>query len=611
MRVFYDESHNQTWTIDPAAALSLSLRTNEAPRYYSYAHLVELIRSRFGGTCTRLTQGPIDAEALAGVDVLVLNHFCAPSHRHLGIGGSGRLSAEEIAALKAAVEGGMGLLVLGEFDTDSWGNNVNELLGVLGLRFNNDTATVEAAAVRGPQRLTVFETDGVAEHPAAAGVARVSYCSGCTVSLLAEDGAALLSTAEGQVLAAGREVGQGRVVAVGDSDLFAEPFIGYNDNALLLTRILEWTGHRPAEDAEPRPHPTERTAHDLVAQGLARDAQPEAGSVIDLTPEEHAYLGQLMGGVEVDPYDDFETFCFEAKLLFHELPRRIRRRLVEFAHGGNADGVLMLRNLPVDRDLPPTPTRTGEWVRKQTVASELWLTSVAASLGEPVGYLQEKQGRIVQDLFPTAANADKLSSESSSILLDFHTEIAFHPFMPDYLLLYGVRQDPNKEARTIFSSVRRFFHLLTPGDRDTLFSDVFLTGVDYSFGNFEERQGAGPLVSVLYGDRLDPFLRYDLDLMVGQTPAARHALQVVRELVNDVKREVTIEPGSLVVIDNRRAVHARSHFTAYYDGRDRWLQRMAVVRDLQASYRDRVPGSRVIATDFSDYLAASAGGNAA
>jgi hypothetical protein len=37
---------------------------------------------------------------------------------------------------------------------------------------------------------------------------------------------------------------------------------------------------------------------------------------------------------------------------------------------------------------------------------------------------------------------------------------------------------------------------------------------------------------------------------------------------------------------------------------------MAVVRDLQASYRDRVPGSRVIATDFSDYLAA-AEGNAA
>jgi hypothetical protein len=38
---------------------------------------------------------------------------------------------------------------------------------------------------------------------------------------------------------------------------------------------------------------------------------------------------------------------------------------------------------------------------------------------------------------------------------------------------------------------------------------------------------------------------------------------------------------------------------------------MAVVRDLQASFRDRVPGSRVIATDFSDYLAAAAEGNAA
>lgn len=611
MRVFYDESHNQTWTIDPSVALALSLRTNEAPRYYSYAHLVELIRSRFGGTCTRLTEGPLDAAALAGVDVFILNHFCDPAHRHLGVGGSGRLAAGEVAALREAVEAGMGLLVLGEFDNDSWGGNVNELLATFGLCFNNDTATVEATAVRGQQRLTVFETDSVASHPATSGVARVSYCSGCTLSLFEGEGQAILTTADGQVLAAAREVGRGRVVAVGDSDLFAEPFVTYNDNALLLERILEWAGRHAARAAEPRPLPPSHTAHDLVAQGLERDAQPEAGSVIECTAEERSYLERLLGGVKIDPYQDFEAFCFEAKLLFHELPRRIRRRLVEFAHSGNADGVLMLRNLPVDPDLPPTPTRSGEWVKKPTFASELWLSSIAASLGEPVGYLQEKQGRLFQDLFPTPANADKLSSESSAILLDFHTEIAFHPFMPDYLLLYGLRQDPNREARTIFSSVRRFFHLLTPGDRDTLFADLFLTGVDYSFGNLEERRGAGPLVSVLYGDRLDPFLRYDLDLMVGQTPAARHALQVVRELVNDVQRDVIIEPGSLVIIDNRRAVHARSHFTAYYDGRDRWLQRMAVVRDLQASYRDRVPGSRVIATDFSDYLAAAAEGNAA
>ncbi len=67
-----------------------------------------------------------------------------------------------------------------------------------------------------------------------------------------------------------------------------------------------------------------------------------------------------------------------------------------------------------------------------------------------------------------------------------------------------------------------------------------------------------------------------------------------------------IEPGSLLLIDNRRCVHARSDFKAYYDGRDRWLQRMAVVRDLEASHGDRVRGTRVIATDFKPFLDAAA-----
>jgi hypothetical protein len=605
MKVVYDESHNQTWTIDPSLAVSLSLRTNEAPRYYSYAHVAELIRSRFQGECNRLSQGPFTAEALAGVDVLILNHFCRSTHEHIGVGGEGALSPEEIAAVTRAVEGGMGLLVLGDFEIDTWGSNVNEVLAPFGLQLNNDTATVEVATARWHERLAVFEVTTVQEHPVTQGVGKVSYCSGCTISLLDERAKPVIATADGSVLVAAAEFGKGRVIAVGDSDLFAEPFITYNDNTLLLVRTLEWLGRTRVEKAAQTTKPAVaafQTAHELVAQVFENGTDPAEGTVIDISEEENKYLAELLQSIRHDPYEDFESFYLDAKLLFHELPRRIRRQLIEFSQKSNVDGVLMLRNFPLDRGLPPTPTKTGEKWAKPTRTSELWLCCVAAALGEPVGYLQEKQGRIFQDVYPTAVNADKLSSESSSILLDFHTEIAFHPFMPDYILLYGLRQDPLKEARTIFSSVRRIFNLLTPGDRDTLFLDLFRTGVDYSFGNFEEKQGAGPLVSVLYGDRLDPFLRYDLDLMVGETPAARHALQVVRELVNKVKRDAVIEPGSLLVLDNRRCVHARSHFTAFYDGRDRWLQRMAVVRDLQASFRDRVPGSRVIATDFSDYL---------
>ncbi|HET7177905.1 MAG TPA: TauD/TfdA family dioxygenase, partial [Solirubrobacterales bacterium] len=264
------------------------------------------------------------------------------------------------------------------------------------------------------------------------------------------------------------------------------------------------------------------------------------------------------------------------------------------------------RGLAEDAVLPPTPTRGSDAVRKATFASELWLCVAATAFGELVGYQQYRGGRIIHDIFPTPAEADKQSSESSSALLAFHTELTFHPFPPDYVLLFGLRPDPDQEARTMFAGIRRVFPRLSPADRDVLFDQAFRTGLDYSFGNVATVRGTGPLLSVLYGDRGDPFLRYDLDLMVGETPAACRALTAVRELIEEVKQDVKIAPGSLLVVDNRRCVHARSVFRAAFDGRDRWLQRAYVVRDLDISAGDRRPGSRVIATDFSSYLGAAA-----
>jgi amino acid adenylation domain-containing protein len=345
-----------------------------------------------------------------------------------------------------------------------------------------------------------------------------------------------------------------------------------------------------------------RASQPATAPGTARDQGPAPESVVRLSADEGEQMRRLWEGVSLDPYADFESFVLQSKLVFHQMPERLRRTLLEFGRRGNLDSALLLQGLPQDPALPPTPIRSDQGTGKATFASELWLCAVAAAFGEPIGYLQEKRGNILQDLFPTPASASAQSSESSSVLLAFHTEAAFHPFMPDYVLLYGLRQDPHKEARTMFASVRRFLHLLSPEDQKTLFSPVFRTGIDYSFGNTTGERGNGPLVPVLYGDWQDPFMRYDLDLMVGQTPAACRALEVVCNLINEVQRDVVVEPGSLLVLDNRRCVHARSVFRAAFDGRDRWLQRLAVVRDLDASVQDRVRGTRVIATDFSSYL---------
>ncbi len=46
---------------------------------------------------------------------------------------------------------------------------------------------------------------------------------------------------------------------------------------------------------------------------------------------------------------------------------------------------------------------------------------------------------------------------------------------------------------------------------------------------------------------------------------------------------MALEPGDLLIIDNYRAVNGRKPFQARYDGRDRWLKRIGVTRDLRKS----------------------------
>jgi hypothetical protein len=70
----------------------------------------------------------------------------------------------------------------------------------------------------------------------------------------------------------------------------------------------------------------------------------------------------------------------------------------------------------------------------------------------------------------------------------------------------------------------------------------------------------------------------------------------LRNLIEEIKTSVVLEPGDLLVVDNNIAVHGRSPFAPRFDGYDRWLQRSFVVTDLAPSAGQRV--GRVITTEF-------------
>jgi len=324
---------------------------------------------------------------------------------------------------------------------------------------------------------------------------------------------------------------------------------------------------------------------------------------LDITEDEARDMQDLVRLAPSNPYEDFEAFFREARNASTAIPQRVGEKLATFAKNGNAHGAILLRNLPQDPFLPPTPIEINRQTKIKTHVSELWMCSIASFFGEPIGYLQEREGKIFQDVFPTPEHANKLSSRSFSAALGFHTEMVFHPFSPDHLFLYGLRQDPEKDARTLFSSTRKLLPLLPNSIKDILFSKSFQLLFSHVHSPYEVhgkpvREVEGPTVSILNGDRSDPSMRFEKEMMVAQTREAQEALDILTELITKDIYEVIIEPGNLLIFDNRHCVHARSVFKAAFDGRDRWLRRMHVVHSLEPSACDRRNGSRIIDTDL-------------
>ena len=243
--------------------------------------------------------------------------------------------------------------------------------------------------------------------------------------------------------------------------------------------------------------------------------------------------------------------------------------------------------------MPATPSTPTEATTKDSV-SEFVLLTVARRLGQPVGYEPEHGGHVVQNLLPTAADADRQTSTSSAVDLEFHTETAFHRHKPRYLLLLCLKGDP--EARTLLCSISQVVDRLPLGVRQVLREPRFRTGVDESFTG-ERSDRLGHLVPVLAGTADAPTFTFDADLMVGIDDDATAALEALRLAIRQEHVGVALRAGDLLVVDNSVSVHGRSSFRARFDGTDRWLQRTFVVSDLAASATER--RGRVITTRFA------------
>jgi L-asparagine oxygenase len=263
-----------------------------------------------------------------------------------------------------------------------------------------------------------------------------------------------------------------------------------------------------------------------------------------------------------------------------------------FRTASNRSGALLIRDVPIGviGKTPSTPTEQGT----KDSTSEESLLAMARLLGEPVGYLPELGGRIVQNLVPVVSNATVQTSTSSKATLMWHTETAFHPHKPRYLALLCLRGQVG--AHTLLCSIDDLLTTLPAKIVDVLQQPRFRVSPDRSFLAEGSAGTLGPAIAVLAKTSGGEEFTFDADLMVGIDQDASAALVTLSEHIEHHVQRIELAAGDLLVIDNHRAVHGRSSFTARFDGTDRWLQRAFIVESLETSVKDRV--GRIITTRF-------------
>jgi L-asparagine oxygenase len=100
---------------------------------------------------------------------------------------------------------------------------------------------------------------------------------------------------------------------------------------------------------------------------------------------------------------------------------------------------------------------------------------------------------------------------------------------------------------------------------------------------------------VLTGPEGLPEVCLNLNCMMTLTSGGELALDAFRHALNlpDVAKSIYLEPGDMLLINNRKAIHGRKTFTPQFTGKDRWLQRAYIRTDLWEGRSSTNAGARI------------------
>ena len=314
-----------------------------------------------------------------------------------------------------------------------------------------------------------------------------------------------------------------------------------------------------------------------------------------------------------------QEFLDEADVLAHDLPLRIRKSMRAFRLHEPDDALLVVSGWPVDEQkIGPTPAHWKQATAvNDTRHEDLLLVLLGSLLGVPIAWSTQQDGRVVHHIVPIKGHEQEQLGSGSEVLLTWHVEDAFHPYRGDYLGMMCLR-NPDR-VPTTFAPISKV--QLTPDQQAVLSSPHFTIRPDEShlpknrgsgggnghsveeeevlqraYSKIEQMWSQPERIPVLFGDPKAPYIRLDPYFMdPPEDEVARATFDELTRKVDQALEDQVLEPGDFCFIDNFQAVHGRKPFTARYDGHDRWLKRINIVRDMRKSRESRLSAaSRVL-----------------
>src|SRR5260370_4322636 len=98
---------------------------------------------------------------------------------------------------------------------------------------------------------------------------------------------------------------------------------------------------------------------------------------------------RLLDASLVSPYDDIEGFLLSIYPVFAGLPQFLFQKLANFRNDPRSYGALLVRNLPIDAHLPPTPPDGRPVTDKDCFTREASELGDCRAVGGPFSYRHE------------------------------------------------------------------------------------------------------------------------------------------------------------------------------------------------------------------------------